>query len=221
MNALMYAVTNRNYACAKELVDYIKDHCDDTTNKTIINQHNEIKETSILMTAKNNDTSLFRLVYDINNADVNHTDIYGYSSLHYSIGNHNSEIFDTLINYDATNINIQDLEGNTPLIYSVKKGNDIGTYKLLVCDKVDMNKTNNYEQNIIGYILQQKYSSDFKNDDKQSLTGFMGVDKKELAAYPDALSPDNLLMNMVDSRSIDFMSDLPLHSKIKLQNLIN
>ena len=221
MNALMYAVTNRSYACAKILADYIKEKCDADTGKLIINQHNEIKETSILMAAKTENVMLFKLVNNMDNVNVNCVDIHGYSPLHYSIETYNLEIFDILTNNKTTNINIQDLEGNTPLMFSIKKGNDLLTYKLLVCNGLNLNKTNNYGQNIIGHILKHKYSHDSKKDDIQQIVGFGGL--HEYAPYPDTLSTETLMMNMVNTRTKDFLGAFaPLEtSTTKLNKLIN
>ena len=217
MNALMYAVSNRNYACAKILVDYIKDKYDDELSAVIINQHNEIKETSILMTTKNNDTATFELLYDTPNINLNCTDIFGYSPLHYTIEKSNMDIFDVLVNDRKVNINIQDLEGNTPIISSIKSGNELITYKLLVRNDLNLNITNNFGKNVVGCVLEHKYSLKFEKD--TSVTGFMGVSKREYAEFPECLSYSSITQ-MRDINLRDVWS--PCENKsVKFNKLIN
>lgn len=184
MNALMFAVSNKTYLCAKLLVDYIMEKCNN--KEVILNQHNELGETSLLIAAKNSTTELFKLIFNTHLSNINYPDIYGYCPLYYSIESHNMEIFDLLLNDDSLDINLRDFEGNTQLMHSVNKSIDEYTYKLLLSDKLDINLVNNNGHNILGYILQQKYSS--KMETKSSFGD--GESFTTGAPFPQCLTND-------------------------------
>jgi ankyrin repeat protein len=169
INVLMNAVSSENYNCAKFLIEYMRDNLDDSTKQMIINQHNEIKESPLLLSAKNNNTKIFKLIYETNIADVNVVDINGNFNLYYFIEKDNDDLFDLLLEDESTDVNMKDLHGNTSLMKCIEKQKTSNIYKLLNHNKIDLSIKNNKNQNVLTFITNDKYgySSKIKFNDYQ------------------------------------------------------
>lgn len=204
MNALMCAVSKSHYTCAKLLIEFLMHQNNDIKFK-VVNQHNKLKETSLLLTSKNNNENLFRLIYENCDVDINFTDMSKHSPLNYAIDKCNNEIFDILLNDEDLDINCQDLDGMTPLMQAVKLANPYCNdasiiepniiihsasmnskqyiyyiFELLKHPKIDVNIKNNYGHNILIYLLLKKYNSIELNEEKKVDTFY----NKDSSLYP-------------------------------------
>lgn len=197
VNALLFAIMNRNYVCVKMLVNHIKN------SQAIINQKNEFLETPLIIAVKNHENSIFKLLYDTHLCDINIIDTERHSALYYAIENANMEIFDWLYSDPAIDIGISDLEGNTSLFHAVKKSNTNMIYKLLSLNSLNLNAINNCNQNILNYVLYKKYY------ETKNTIPLSGGGSDEYASYPDcynALMSEKsygISMNEITSKAID------------------
>ena len=191
MNALLLATTNKNYICVKLILEHNK------ISKEIVNQKNESCETSLIIATKNNDNAVFKILYKSQLCDINGVDAEYHTSLYHAIDNNNLEMFNCLCENPNVDVNIQDFEGNTVIYKAVEKSKYDMIYKLLACNRLDLNIVNNYNQNILSYVLHKKYHG---RDETFSVPKQMDG---EFAAFPGCYesSTDNKYMALVNDRS--------------------
>ena len=196
MNSLLFATTNKNYVCVKSLLEHEK------INKEIVNQKNESWETSLIIAIKNNDNATFKSLYKSQLCDLNIVDTYHNSALYYCIDNNNTEMFNCLCNDINVDVNSRDLTGNTPIYRAIDKSAYDMIYKLFASNRLDFAIVNNYNQNVLAYILDKKYNGRSIDDTKLS-----SPDCGAYASYPNCynLTVENKYSALVNERMSDSM----------------
>lgn len=198
MNALMHAVSSSNYIVTKTLVDLIKLKSIDVRKK-IYGQKNESDENAVILAAKNNSDSIFSLLCESNEADLNCIDLSGNSSLYYAIDKNNNAIFDLLIDNDNVDVNIQDSEGNTMLMHAIKKLNTLHIYKLLNHKNIDLNVKNHHGQNVFSFVISKKNGISPKSE--TTFDGFSSP--SSYALLSEAFTTEHNFINAMNMRNTE------------------
>ena len=205
MNAFMCCIEKLDTDCVNYLINYIKQYYGQQTLEKIISQKNKHDENCLLLALKKDNLELVKLLKNNFTLNFNCCDYLGISPLIYAIQKSSRDLFDFLMEISDLDINYSDFDGMTPLMHAVKlytsrlhpltlidsscsfddfssRSDHYFIFRLLNDSRLEINRSNNYNHNILFYSILKKYELPVqKQNENNDPQGFAF----EMAKFPD------------------------------------